>query len=76
MEENLETWKYAQRRRGMKVQPKQDRCVNQRKTDEKVTMEAAEVVKVNSIQYYLYRKNFLTGRNPWKNRAHGGAGNC
>lgn len=60
----------------MKVQLKQDRCVNQRKTDEKVTMEAAEVVKVNSIQYYLYRKNFLTRRNPWKNRAQGGAGNC
>lgn len=76
MEKNLETWRYAQRRRGMKVQLKQDRCVNQRKTDEKVTMEAAEVVKVNSIQYYLYRKNFLTRRNPWKNRAQGGAGNC
>lgn len=60
----------------MKVQPKQDRCVNQRKTDGKVTMEAAEVVKVNSIQYYLYRKNFLKRRNQWKNHAQGGAGNC
>lgn len=68
VEENLESWRYAFERRGMKVSAQQNTYVNVREAGGTMRLQEAEATKVQEFKY-LFRKTLDCGKEVKRDQA-------